>query len=133
MKYFPLITAFWTLNMLPYCWKRFIVWKVHFLFLSLKSFGNSWGNSYIPCILINQKVSKYYDHDCVQNFILLFISWLKSPIAKSSHIFLTIYFIFQKKLPRSNLKVCQYKNLDLSGKIEKVLIKQNTFYHFFAT
>ena len=69
--------------------------------LSLKSFGNSWGKSYIPCLLLtimlrftfgenknlvkHQKVSKYEDHGCLQNFILLFMSWLKAPILKKSH------------------------------------------------
>ena len=68
--------------------------------LSLKSFGNFWGNLYIACLWViiphrltcgekknlveRQKVSKYYENDCLQNFILL-MSLLTDPICKNSH------------------------------------------------
>ena len=45
----------------------------------------------------HQKVSKYHDHDHLQNFILRFMSWLTAPIVKNSHILVRIYFIFIKK------------------------------------
>ena len=57
----------------------------------------------------HQKVAKYFDHDCLKNFLLLFMSLLTDQIAKNSHIFDRIYFIFLKKRPRPNLKVFQYQ------------------------
>ena len=63
---------------------------------SLSSFGNSSGNSYIPCLLLvitlrctcgEKKIakvtqfSKYYAHGCLQNFILRFVSLPTVPIA----------------------------------------------------
>ena len=53
-----------------------------------------------------QKVSKLYDHDCLQNFILLFMSlMLKTAfIVKNSHIFAGIYFIFLKNVLYQTLK-----------------------------
>ena len=57
----------------------------------------------------HQKVSKYYDQYCLQNFILLFMSLLTAPIVKNSHILAGIYFIFPKKCPRRNLKVIQHQ------------------------
>ena len=50
------------------------------------------------------KVSKYYDHDFLQNFILLSTYLLPAPLVKKSHILAEIYFIFQKKRPRLDLK-----------------------------
>ena len=34
----------------------------------------------------HQKVSIYYDHICIQNFILPFMSLLTGPIVENSHI-----------------------------------------------
>ena len=46
-------------------------------------------------LLNHQKVSKYYEHDCLlENFILLFMSLLTVLIVKSSHILAGIYFVF---------------------------------------
>ena len=44
----------------------------------------------------SQKVSKYYDHDCLQNFLLISTPLLIGPIVKKSNTFwlefsLTIY------------------------------------------
>ena len=72
--------------------------------LSLKSFGNSWGNSYTPYLLLiivfhlvkHQKVPQYYFHDCLKNFILLFMSLLTAPVVKNSYIYARIYLIFIK-------------------------------------
>ena len=50
---------------------------------------------------------KYYEHNCLQNFLLLLISLLTALIVKYSHILTGIYFIFLKKRP--NLKVTQYQ------------------------
>ena len=40
-----------------------------------------------------QKNSKYYENDCLQNFILLFISLSTVPIVKNSHILARVYLI----------------------------------------
>ena len=78
--------------------------------LSVKSFGNSFSNSYIPCLLLiitlrftcgekkmvkYQKTSKYV-HDCLQNFLLRFMFLLTAPIVKNGHVLAGIYFIFLK-------------------------------------
>ena len=60
-------------------------------------------------LLNHQKVWKYYKHDCLQNFLLLFISLLTALTIKNSHIVAGIYFIFLNKLPRPNLKDFQYQ------------------------
>ena len=39
-------------------------------------------------LLNHQKDSKHYEHDRLQNFLLLFMSLLKALIAKNSRIFL---------------------------------------------
>ena len=77
--------------------------------LSLKLFGNSWGNSHIPCLLLvimlcftcgerriwsTIKKSQNYDHDCLQNFCLLFISLLTVWIVKNSHMLAEFTFSF---------------------------------------
>ena len=54
------------------------------------------------------KVSKYYDHDCLQNFILLFMSLSTVQIVTNTHVFVVVYFIFLKKHLRLNLKGLQY-------------------------
>ena len=51
-----------------------------------------------------QKVSKLYDHDCLQNFLLLFMSFLTAFIGKNSHISAGIYFIFLKNVLYQTLK-----------------------------
>ena len=51
---------------------------------------------------------KYYEHDCLQNFLLLYMSLLTALIVKNSHILARIYFIFLKKRPRPNLKGIQF-------------------------
>ena len=43
-------------------------------------------------------VSKYYEHDSLQNFILLFMSLLTALIVKTSHMLAGIYYIFLKNV-----------------------------------
>ena len=43
-------------------------------------------------LLNHQKVSKYYEHDCVQHFLLPFMSLLTDVIVKNN-ILVVIYFI----------------------------------------
>ena len=57
----------------------------------------------------SKKVSKYYDHDCVRNFVLLFMSLITALIVKNSHIAAVIYFIFLRKRRRLNLKIFNIK------------------------
>ena len=58
----------------------------------------------------------------MQNFLSNFRSLLTVPTVKSSNILAGIYFIFLKECPRANLKSLAIPNLDLSEKIEKVVI-----------
>ena len=46
----------------------------------------------------HQKGSKYYEIDCLQNFLLFFLFSLRTKIFKKGHIYSTIYFIFLKNL-----------------------------------
>ena len=69
-----------------------------------------------------QKVWKYFVHNCLQNFLLLFILSLTAPVVKNSHIFAGIYFIF-KKTAWTKLKSLSIPNLDLGEKISKVVTK----------
>ena len=42
------------------------------------------------------KTSKTYENDCLQNFLLLFMSILEVPNVKNSHIWARVYFVFLK-------------------------------------
>ena len=44
----------------------------------------------------HQQVSKYYEKDCLQIFLFLFMSLLPTKFAKNSHIWIKIYFILIK-------------------------------------
>ena len=44
---------------------------------------NLWG---MENLVTYQKVSKYYENDCVQNFLLRFMSLLTAKFIKSIHI-----------------------------------------------
>ena len=45
-----------------------------------------------------QQISKYCEKDCLQIFLLLLMSWLKTKFVKKSHIWGKIYFIFLKNV-----------------------------------
>ena len=45
-----------------------------------------------------QQVSKYYEKDCLQIFLLLFMSLLPTKFVKNSHIWGKIYLIFLKNV-----------------------------------
>ena len=64
-------------------------------------------------LLNHPKLAKYYEHDCLQNVLLLFISLSTALIVKNSHFLAVIYFLFVEKRPRLNLKSFQYQNLVL--------------------
>ena len=51
-----------------------------------------------------QKVLKYYVHDFLQNFLLLFMFLLTAPIVKRSHILAGICSIFLKNVLDQALK-----------------------------
>ena len=77
-----------------------------------------------------QKFSKCYAHGCLQNFFLLFMSLLKAPIVKNSHILAAIYCIFLKKRPGPNLKVFQYRIWTSMKRSEKKLSSKRKFNTF---
>ena len=70
---------------------------------------------------------KYCKLGCLKNFLLLFMSLLTSLIVKYSHILARIYFVFLIKRPVLNLKSFEYTNLDLSEKIQGIVIKKDKF------
>ena len=81
--------------------KSNVVWQlvrqpVDTMFISnnLTSFHLWWKENLVKY----QKVSKCYENDCVQNFLLLFLSLLTAPVAKNSQILAGIYFIFPKNV-----------------------------------
>ena len=99
-EFFPSINKMFTLN--GRLGTRLLLYQVlrfSWYFLSLKSFDNSWDNSYIPIFISNkkcasfhllwkensvkeQKVSKYYENDCGS---WAFISWAKKILLKFFH------------------------------------------------
>ena len=103
-------------------------------FLSLKSFGNSWGTSHIPCFLLIitlhftcgfkeniKKPQSIITDDFAQNFISVLMSSLTAPSVRNSHFLAVIYFIFLKKHARPNLKGFQYKIWASVKRSEKLL------------
>ena len=57
-------------------------------------------------LIKNQKVLKYCDHYCQQNFLFLIMFLLTAPIGKFSHVL--IYLMFLNKRSRPNWKGFQY-------------------------
>ena len=53
----------------------------------------------------HQNVSNYYENDCLQKAILLFVTLSTASIVKNSHIYARIYLVFLKIRPKANLKV----------------------------
>ena len=45
-------------------------------------------------LLNYQKVSNYYQHYCVQNFLFLFMSFFTALLVKNSHVLAGTYFVF---------------------------------------
>ena len=76
------------------------------------------------------KVPKYYEHDCLQNFILLFIPLLTAFVVKNSHILAGIYFIFLKNGPIPNLQGFQYQIWTLVKRSQKQLSSKTYFSTF---
>ena len=56
----------------------------------------------------HEQVSKYYEHERLQNFLLIFMFLLTAPIFKNS-LLAGDYFILLKKRPTQNLKSLQYQ------------------------
>ena len=52
--------------------------------------------------MVKHHIASKYDHDCLQNLFLLFMSWLTARIVKNNNILVRIYFIFLQKRPKSN-------------------------------
>ena len=50
----------------------------------------------------HEKVSKYYENDCLQNFLSLFMSLLPAKFVRNSHTDARIYFFFLKNVVRKN-------------------------------
>ena len=69
----------------------------------------------------HKKVSKHYDHGCLQNFLLHFMFLLTVTTVKKSNIFGGTYFTFLKEGPRANSSLVK-PNVGLKEKIEKVVI-----------
>ena len=78
-------------------------------------------------LLIYQKVSKYYEHGCLQKFLSLFMSLLTALIGENSHILGGIYFIFLKNRRRPTWKAFntkfgpQWKDRESSYQVRQIL------------
>ena len=74
-----------------------------------------------------QQVSKYYEKDCLQIFLLLFMSLLPTKFVKNSHIWGKIYFIFLKNVLKQtrnsfNIKFqAQWKACSSSYQLKQIL------------
>ena len=60
-------------------------------------------------LLNHQKVSKYYEHGCLQNLLSLFMSLLTALVVQNSHILAEIYFIFLKDVLNQTWKAFSTK------------------------
>ena len=69
------------------------------------------------------KVSKYYENNCLQNFILLFMSLLAASIVENINFLAGIYFIFLKKKSCTKPESASIQNFDHNEKIGKVVIE----------
>ena len=76
----------------------------------------------------DQKVSKYYENDCLRNILLLFISLLTALTVKS-HVQAEIYFIFLKNV-LNKVESVSKPNFDLSEKIGKAVTCKGNFSTF---
>ena len=77
-----------------------------------------------------QKFSKYYDHGCLENFLLRFMPWLTVPIVEKCHILPGIYFIILKERSRRSSKVFQYQIWTLKKRSKKILSCKTNFSTF---
>ena len=75
----------------------------------------------------HQKVSNYYDQDCLKNFRLYFMSLIRSPIFENSHFPAEVFFIFLNTRPRSNFKGFQYEIWISVKRSEKWLSNKTNF------
>ena len=81
-------------------------------------------------LLSHQKFWKYSEHDCLQNFLSLFMSLLVALIDKSSRILAGIYFIFPKNPIRLGLKGFQLQTqISVESSESGYQVK---FWHVFA-
>ena len=93
--------------------------------VSLKLFGNSWGNLYIPCVLLITTIRFFCGKwDCLKNFLF---HLLRAPIFKNSHGLAKIYFIFSKTHPKSNFKGFKYQIWTSVKRSEKKLSSKTNF------
>ena len=110
------------------CFPKFNIFLIFLFFpkiLSLKSFGNSWGDSYtkfaaldtnfsfkfwwIECLLKYCKVPKYYDQDCLKTFFLLSLLPIMIQISgKSAHLDQKCYF-YQETTNKQSWKLPKFK------------------------
>ena len=74
-----------------------------------------------------KKVSKYYENDCLQIFLLLFMSLLTAKFVKKARI----YFILLKKRLKINLKFFKYQISTSVKRSEKQLPSKANFRPFF--
>ena len=61
--------------------------------------SNNRASFHLRCqenLVKHPRLSKYYENDCLQNFLLHFMSLVTALIAKNSHIQARICFIFLK-------------------------------------
>ena len=78
----------------------------------------------------HQNFSKCYDHDCLQNFLLYFMSLLTVSAIKNSHILRGTYFIFLKEGPTPNSKNLQNQIWASKKRSKKQLLCKANFSTF---
>ena len=61
-----------------------------------------WGNEKL---VKHQKVSKYYENDYLQNFLLHFMFLLTATFVKNSHIQAKTFLYLSEKRPKTDLKL----------------------------
>ena len=72
-------------------------------------------------LLKHQRILKDYENDCLQSFLLHFMSLLTTRFVKNCHIWAGIYFMFLKKILKQ-IEMLLIPHFDLSKKIGKAVI-----------
>ena len=64
----------------------------------------------------HQKVSKYYENDCLQNAIMFFVPLLTATVVENSHIQVGIYLIFLETVLKQTWKSFKFRPPWKNGK-----------------
>ena len=73
----------------------------YYVFINMRASFHLWWNENL---VEYWKVSTCYENDCLQNFLLLFMSLLTTPTVQNSYTYSRFYFIFQNNVLKKTWK-----------------------------